>query len=130
MPVATFLYDGDCAFCSSCARFLERRIARGVDIVPWQRADLDRLGVTAAECDEAVQWLSADGSHSSGPEAIADVMRGGRTWARPIGWFLGRRLLLRIAWPAYRWVSTHRDKMPGGTATCALPASDRPDPPE
>lgn len=126
MP-ATFLYDGDCAFCSSCARFLERRIARDAKVLPWQRADLESLGVTAAQCDDAVQWIAADGWQSSGPEAIADVMRAGRTWARPLGWLLDRRLVLRAAWPAYRWVSEHRDKMPGGTATCALPAAERPD---
>lgn len=127
MSAATFLYDGDCAFCSTCARVAERWIAAGVTVAAWQRAELDALGVTAEECDESVQWISGDGARSSGPEAIADLMRSGRTWARPFGWLLGRRIVLRAAWPAYRWVSRHRDKMPGGTATCALPADQRPD---
>ncbi|UYM04435.1 thiol-disulfide oxidoreductase DCC family protein [Solicola gregarius] len=130
MGSATFLYDGDCAFCSSCARFVERHIARDVMVLPWQRADLESLGVTAEACDDAVQWIDPDGRHSAGPEAIADIMRAGRTWARPFGRLLGRRVILRVAWPAYRWVSEHRDKMPGGTATCALPASERPGSPE
>ena len=127
MARATFLYDGDCAFCSTCARVADRWLAESAAVTPWQRADLESLGVTAAECDEAVQWIGADGRHSSGPEAIADLMRWGRTWARPMGWLLGRRLVLCVAWSAYRWISRHRDRMPGGTATCALPASDRPD---
>ncbi len=122
----TFLYDGDCAFCSSCARVAERWIAGSAAVEPWQRADLAALGVSAAECDESVQWIGGDGTRSSGPEAIADLMRTGRGWARPLGWVLGQRLVLRVAWPAYRWVSAHRDRMPGGTATCAMPASERP----
>ena len=37
---ATFVYDGDCGFCTRCAQFAERRIATTARIVPWQRADL------------------------------------------------------------------------------------------
>src|SRR3712207_1142233 len=39
----TFVYDGDCAFCTACARFIERRIPADVDVVPWQFADLAAL---------------------------------------------------------------------------------------
>lgn len=123
----TFLYDGDCAFCSTCARIADRWVAGSAVVEPWQRADLESLGVTAAQCDESVRWIGADGKKSSGPEAIADLMRTGRLWARPLGWVLGRPLALRVAWPAYRWVSEHRGRMPGGTATCALPSAQRPD---
>lgn len=126
MTGSTFLYDGDCAFCSSCARFAERRIATTTRIAAWQRAELERLGVSAEQADESVQWVGSDGRHSSGPEAIADLLRAGRRWGRPFGWLLGRTPVLRLAWPVYTWVSAHRDRMPGGTATCALPAADRP----
>ncbi|MGH3360667.1 MAG: thiol-disulfide oxidoreductase DCC family protein [Nocardioidaceae bacterium] len=125
MTGATFLYDGDCAFCSSCARFLQRRVATTARVVAWQRADLGRLGVTAEECDHAVRWVADERRHSSGPEAIADLLRTGRSWGRPFGWLLGRSVVLRLAWPVYAWVSDHRDRMPGGTATCALPAAER-----
>lgn len=125
MAGSTFLYDGDCSFCSSCARFLERRVATTTRVAAWQRADLDRLGVTAEEADRSVQWV-APGRKTSGPEAIADLLRAGRRWGRPFGWLLGRPSVLRAAWPAYEWVSAHRDRMPGGTATCAMPAAERP----
>lgn len=42
----TLVFDGDCGFCTSSARLLER-IGPDAEIVPWQRADLDRLGITA-----------------------------------------------------------------------------------
>ena len=33
-----FLFDGDCAFCSTCARFIERRIPTSAFVEAWQTA--------------------------------------------------------------------------------------------
>jgi predicted DCC family thiol-disulfide oxidoreductase YuxK len=135
MGGAEFLYDGDCGFCSACARFIDRRIPTTARVVAWQRADLAELGLTAEECDQAVQWVSADRRViTSGPAAIASLLQsssaGGGRGSSAAGWRLLGRLLalppaLALAWPVYRWVSRHRDRMPGGTPTCALPAAER-----
>jgi len=47
---ATFVYDGDCSFCTTCAEFIERRIPTHARIIPWQFADHRHLlpGGTAA----------------------------------------------------------------------------------
>lgn len=120
-----FLYDGDCAFCSACARFADRWIKTRATITAWQFADLATLGVTVAECDVAVQWVVSDGTHTSGPVAIADLLKSSRLWWQAIGFALALKPVLWVAWPIYRWVSVHRDKLPGGTATCALPQAER-----
>lgn len=120
-----FLYDGDCAFCSACARFIERRIPTLASVSAWQLTDLEPLDVTVADCDLAVQWVAGDGTHTAGPVAVADLLRSSKPWWRAVGVVLGSRSVLPVAWPVYRWVSRHRDKMPGGTATCALPQADR-----
>ena len=67
----TFLYDGDCAFCTSCARFAQRWVPTPATIVPWQFADLARLGVTARACEEAVQWVVVPAPAGAGPPAAA-----------------------------------------------------------
>jgi predicted DCC family thiol-disulfide oxidoreductase YuxK len=122
----TFVFDGDCAFCSSCARFIERRIHTPVRVAAWQRLDLDALGLTAAACADAVQWVGPDGTVAAGPLAIARLLRqaegpGGRLLWRPAGTILGTRPVLALAWPAYRWVARNRHRLPGGTAACAVP---------
>ena len=119
------MYDGDSAFCTSCAQFIERRIPSHATVVPWQFADLNALGLTQAQAEEAVQWVAADGTIASGPDAIALLLRdAGRFWTVP-----GRALQLRpvrfAAWPAYRWVADHRHLLPGGTAACSLPQAQR-----
>jgi predicted DCC family thiol-disulfide oxidoreductase YuxK len=121
----TFVYDGDCSFCTSCAHFIERRIPSRATVVPWQFADLPSLGLTHAQAEEAVQWVAADGTIASGPDAIALLLRdAGRLWG-----FAGRALqsgLVRLmAWPAYRWIADHRHLLPGGTAACSLPQAER-----
>ena len=121
----TFVYDGDCSFCTSCAQFIERRIPTGATVVPYQFADLPALGLTQEEAEAAVQWVDRDGTVTAGPDAIALLLRdAGRLWEVP-----GRALQLGpvrlAAWPAYRWVSGHRHLLPGGTAACSLPQAQR-----
>ncbi|MBB5111428.1 putative DCC family thiol-disulfide oxidoreductase YuxK [Micromonospora echinospora] len=125
METSTFVYDGDCAFCTRCAQFIERRIPTGARVVPWQFADLAALGLTEAECEEAVQWVGADGSRAAGPDAIARLLGD----SGPLWRFAGTGLRLSpvraAAWPAYRWVARNRHRLPGGTAACALPQEAR-----
>jgi predicted DCC family thiol-disulfide oxidoreductase YuxK len=124
------VYDGDCAFCTSCARFIERRIHPPARVEAWQRLDLAALGLTADECADAVQWVGEDAEVAAGPVAIARLLRraerlSGRLVWRPAGAVLGTRPVLALAWPAYRWVARNRHRLPGGTPACALPS--RPD---
>ena len=120
-----FLFDGDCAFCTSCADFVERRIPTGADVTPWQFADLDALGVRQADAEEAVIWVTPDGATAAGPDAIARLLvDAGSVW-RPVGWVLGAVPVRWLAWPVYRLVARNRHRMPGGTAACSLPQAER-----
>jgi predicted DCC family thiol-disulfide oxidoreductase YuxK len=112
------LYDGDCAFCTSCAHLLER-IGPDAEIVAWQLTDLAELGVTEAQATEAVQLVEIDGTVRSGHEAIAALLTSaGRIWR-----IVGRAILLPgISWiaaKAYRLVADNRYRLPGGTPACA-----------
>src|SRR3954453_1747969 len=109
------LFDGDCAFCTTCAQQVEKRIRPDADVVAWQFADLAGLGVSAEQATNAVQWVQADGTVRSGHEAIAAML----STAGPIYRFAGRFLLQPgISWIAakvYALVATNRHRLPGGT---------------
>ena len=112
------VYDGDCGFCTTCARFLER-IGPDAEIVAWQLTDLAELGITEEQAADAVQWVRTDGAVRSGHEAIAAVLASaGRVWR-----IIGRVLLLPgISWlaaRAYRLTADNRYRLPGGTPACA-----------
>lgn len=102
-----FLFDGDCTFCTSCARLLER-IGPRAEVVPWQQTDLEPLGITPAQAQEAVQWVGADGTVHSGHEAIAAALIS----AGPLWGIAGRAMLLPgVSWLAargYRLVAANR----------------------
>jgi predicted DCC family thiol-disulfide oxidoreductase YuxK len=122
------LFDGSCAFCTSCARALQRT-GPDTEIVAWQYADLTALGVTEAQATAAVQWVQTDGTTRSGHEAIAATLN----TAGPIWKLVGHTALLPgISWTAakvYRLVADNRYRLPGGTAACAdspAPATEAP----
>lgn len=122
---AVFLFDGDCAFCTTCANVIDRRIPTSAEVTPWQFADLGSLGVAQADAEEAVIWVAPDGTTAAGPDAIARLLVDAGSFWRPLGWALGARPVSWLAWPVYRWVARNRHRMPGGTAACSLPQAER-----
>jgi predicted DCC family thiol-disulfide oxidoreductase YuxK len=123
-PTPLLIFDGDCAFCTRSVRFIERRIRRHPRIQPWQRSDLAELGLTQEQCETAVQLIDGD-RLTSAHVAIARVLiYGKRGWA-VLGYLLLVPGIKQIAGVVYRWVAKNRDRMPGGTAECALPQSER-----
>ena len=116
------IFDGDCAFCSSCVRAAGRILPGGVHAIPWQRVpDLSVYGLTPEAAAASVQWVDPSGSLASGHEAVAQVlMAAGGPWR-----FVGRSLLLpgasAMAAYVYDAVSRNRHRLPGGTPACQLP---------
>ena len=116
MPLLVF--DGDCGFCTSSASIARRRINRDVDIVPWQRADLPALGLTEAQCKDAVQYRDPDGRWSSAGAAITALLRDAGppwSWIARVTGLRGVRILVEVA---YHVVSANRGRLPGGTPAC------------
>lgn len=121
-----FLFDGDCAFCSSSARWLTDHVPTPVAVEPWQFTDLDPLGVPIEEVDVAVVLVDVRLARMAGPEAIAGLLRLSTSGAwRAAGRVLALRPVLAIAWPVYRLIARNRHRMPGGTPQCSLPQADR-----
>jgi predicted DCC family thiol-disulfide oxidoreductase YuxK len=121
---AVLLYDGDCAFCTSCAGLIER-IGPDAEILAWQLTDLGELGITAEQAAEAVRWVQPDGAVRSGHEAIAAVLAAaGGIW-KLVGRLLVAPGVSWLAARAYRLIAEHRGRLPGATPACARTARNR-----
>ncbi|MDG9718902.1 DUF393 domain-containing protein [Streptomyces sp. DH24] len=119
------VYDGDCRFCTTSVTFLERLLRPDCSITPWQFADLASLGSTRRRAEYEALWITPTGRVYGGAQAVARLLlRAGKGWA-----VLGALLTLPpLRWAAhgvYRIVANNRDRLPGGTAACALPAGRR-----
>lgn len=126
---AVVIFDGDCAFCARCARFIDRRVGRRarprMEVASYQSLDvagrLTGYALDPATCAEALQFVEPPSRVSSGAVAVGRllVVAGGP-------WKVAGRVLLApgirsLAGVVYRWVARNRHRMPGGTAECALP---------
>ncbi|WP_329499781.1 DUF393 domain-containing protein [Kitasatospora herbaricolor] len=131
-PVLVF--DGDCAFCTTCVNAAERYprqtlASGGWEAVPFQFADLAELDaraggrgeVTRERAEREVLWVTPDGRVYAGAQAVARLlMRSGGAWAY-LGGVLALAPVRPVAAAVYRWVAANRGLMPGGTPACALP---------
>jgi predicted DCC family thiol-disulfide oxidoreductase YuxK len=115
------VFDGDCGFCTSSVRFASRWVdrRRRYQVAPWQQLDLDRFGLTEAQCVAAAQFVRPDGSVASGHAAVAEGLKRGALPWRPLGHLLTMPGIGPVAAWAYHWVSEHRYALPGGTPACA-----------
>lgn len=113
------IFDGDCAFCSSSARWLTARFAPGGSCAPWQRMDLRSAGLSEADVASQVWWID-EGSKVGGADAIARALQSCRGPWPAVGRMLGSALVVPFARPLYRLIARHRHRLPGGTAACRL----------
>lgn len=129
MAVSVLIYDGDCGVCTKLSRLVTKtvRANRGDFVVSaYQDADLGVLGLTAEQCDEALQWVASTGQVSSAQDAAARVLLAGRLPWRPVGALILVPGVNALAGLVYRWVARNRHRLPGGTPACSLPAAQRP----
>ncbi|MFE2050557.1 thiol-disulfide oxidoreductase DCC family protein [Streptomyces sp. NPDC059459] len=118
-PVLVF--DGDCGFCTTAVRVIERKVRPRCETLPWQRSDLAEYGVSEERARREVLWATPTGSVHGGAKAVSKLLlSAGGGWS-----VVGAVLALAPArWAAagvYRPVAASRGRLPGGTPACALP---------
>jgi len=119
--MSVLVFDGDCAFCTTSANFITRRIRPRTEVRSSQSLDLAGLGLTSEQCALAVQWVGDDTSVRSGASAITAMLReAGTGWAAlgRIGDLPGIRSAAGLG---YRLIASNRHRLPGGTPACEMP---------
>ncbi len=120
----TLIYDGDCGFCTTLARWVSRRwgsvdppVAR-----PWQQLSVQTLTEARLSADDVARsawWIDGD-RVEEGSRAVGRALEATRgPWA-----VVGRTLLVPpLSWVAplgYRLVARYRSRLPGGTPACRV----------
>lgn len=115
------IFDGDCGFCSTCARWATRHLPPIVQVMPWQELNLETIGLTHDDVAKAVWWRNADGSLFTGHKAIGIALKScGAGWP-----FVGHVCVTApTSWAAramYGLISKYRHRLSGGTPACKIP---------
>lgn len=117
MDEGLMLYDADCGFCTRTAAQVHRlgvRVARA----SIQESDLARLGVDAQRALQEMPFVHPDGRVEYGHRAWAAILETGPWPVRAIARAQRSRAVDPLAARVYRWISEHRNQLPGGTAQC------------
>ncbi|MDA0567334.1 DUF393 domain-containing protein [Streptomonospora sp. S1-112] len=120
MPRPVLFYDGDCGFCTDCARLARDRVTPGIDTVPWQRADLTPAQRERARHEVLLRDAAGTRVWGGADAAAVLLLASPRPWWAAAGWLLRRVPARPVAAAAYRWVARNRHRMPGGTPACSL----------
>ena len=116
------IFDGDCAFCTTAVRWLERVLPAMPPTSPYQWTDLAAYGLTVAD-GQARVWLVSDGRRYGGAAAVAGLLRHQPSPAlRMLGWLGSVPPWSWLAEVGYRLVARYRHRLPGGTPACRMPA--------
>lgn len=120
-PQPLLVYDGDCAFCTTWVRRLERWLVRFPEAQPWQWLDLDEIGLSSADVTRYV-WLLVGERRFRGHAAFAALLRMQRSRSlRVVGQLLVTPPFSWAAALGYTLIARFRHRLPEGTAACALP---------
>jgi predicted DCC family thiol-disulfide oxidoreductase YuxK len=117
------IYDGDCAFCTSAARWVSDRLTTPVDVVAWQRLGADRLaqlGLSQWDVRHAAYWVATDGRLWRGHAAVGRALLAGTRWMRAAGHVIGAPPGAWLARPAYWLIARYRHHLPGATDACRI----------
>lgn len=119
-PHGTLVYDGDCGFCTSSAKWIERRLGDDVQVEMWQALDLAAMGLTSDDVNTAAYFVDPDGTLHRGHAAIGRSLEHSSLPFRPVGWVMQRPPVSWLAAPTYRLVAKYRYRLPGATDACRI----------
>jgi predicted DCC family thiol-disulfide oxidoreductase YuxK len=112
------LFDGNCGFCTAVAHWGMDRWPTAADVMPWQQADLEALGLDASDCGRELQFVGTDGGHAGGAQAIGRWLQAvGGLWTA-LGWLAVTRPTSWLADGVYRVVADNRRRLPGVQPAC------------
>ena len=99
-----------------------------IELQAWQVIPerMAQLGLTAEDGMARVWFVDENGRLTGGAEAVNEALKH-CWWAKPATYIYPIPAIKHLEEKIYRWVADNRYRMPGSTATCALPQAKEQD---
>jgi NADH dehydrogenase len=120
---AVLVYDGDCGFCTTVARWAARRFRHGERAEAWQFLGEDFLEEHRLSADDvlnAAWWVDGRGLRERGHRAVGRALLAGGGVRRVIGWSVLTPPTSWLAAGIYRLAVRWRYRLPGRTPACKV----------
>ncbi|WP_097967364.1 thiol-disulfide oxidoreductase DCC family protein [Streptomyces sp. or20] len=115
-------FDGDRGFCQTAVRQIQLRARPRTAAVAWQTLPPQLTEPHLNRLDREVLLFDGNRIRAGGVAALAALLGSSPARAyRGVGMLLRLPLIRPAANLVYRWVARNRQRMPGGTAACAVP---------
>ncbi len=114
------IFDGDCAFCTTCANFARDRLGDRAGVAAWQTLDLTSFRLVESDVTSAAYWIDADRRAYRGHRAVAQAATAMGGVYRLLGMLIEFAPLRPIAAGVYRLIANNRHAMPGATDACRV----------
>jgi predicted DCC family thiol-disulfide oxidoreductase YuxK len=116
-PVATLIYDGECAMCRASALWIMRRAMDGgaLEILPCRSAPRRQRfpQITDEQCMTAMQLVLPDGRVLAGADAMPELLRRMPRW-RHLAALFALPGMRPIARRVYAWIARNRMRVSCG----------------
>jgi len=121
-PMATLIYDGECAMCRASALWLMRRAMEGgaLEILPCRSAlRHERFPhITDAQCMAAMQLMLPDGRVLAGADAVPELFARIPHW-RWVPALFALPGMRPVARRAYAWIARNRMRISCAAGMCS-----------
>ncbi|HEV2361630.1 MAG TPA: DCC1-like thiol-disulfide oxidoreductase family protein [Acidimicrobiales bacterium] len=122
------VFDGDCGFCTTSARWAERGFHHGERAEAWQQLGEETLasfGLTIQDVERAAWWVDHAGLRERGHRAAGRALWAAGGLRRLAGAFVLTPPTSWVAAGVYRAVARWRYRLPGGTPACRVDNNTR-----
>jgi predicted DCC family thiol-disulfide oxidoreductase YuxK len=117
------IYDGDCGFCTTAARWAAQRFRQGERAEAWQllgEGHLEQYGLSLEDVQAAAWWVDGRGLREPVHRAVGRALWAGGGLRTIVSWFVLTPPTGWLAAGVYRLVVRWRYRLPGGTPACRI----------
>jgi predicted DCC family thiol-disulfide oxidoreductase YuxK len=120
---SSFIFDGDCGFCTASAHWLQQKFRRGECVTAGQLLSdqvLQSLGLIRTDVEQAAWWVDASGNLARGHRAIGKALQASGGSRRVVGWLALTPPTSWLAGAVYGVVVRWRYRLPGASPACRI----------